>query len=385
MLYRGNMKIACISTAQVPSQRANSIQVMKVCQALVQNGDEVNLYLPGSSPLVWQDLQELYGLRETFSIIRLKSRKVLHRLDFTLASLRRARRWGAEVVYTRMLWVALLAEFSGLPVVLELHDLPMGNFGPMIYRRFLNAKAPKLVVYITAALKQLADARFKVQAKTGEYTIAPDGVDLERYLHLPEPAQARKQLGLAEALTAVYSGGFYTGRGLELLQRLALTFPQVQFLWIGGSAEQVNLWRGRLESAGVSNVSLTGFIANSRLPLYQAAADVLLMPYNRAFGGSGGGDIAAVSSPMKLFEYMAARRCILASDLPVLREVLNENNAAFYEPENYNDLCDKFAALISDEAARRKLSNAAFEDVQVYSWKTRMAGIMRVIKDTIKN
>lgn len=383
-LSRSDVKIACISTAQVPSTRANSIQVMKVCQALVQNGEEVTLYVPVKKLPDWHELADLYGLVTPFSIIPLSSWRPLRRLDFSLVGLRQARRWGADVIYTRMLWVALLASVSGLPVVFELHDLPTGKSGPILYRSFLKIRTIKLLVYITSALKQIADERFRVRAKEGEFTIAPDGVDLERYHELPAPAQARKLLGLEEAVTAIYSGGFYAGRGLEIMQRLAMAFPQVRFIWVGGSEKEVQSWRIRLEGAGVTNIQLTGFIPNSQLPLYQAAGDVLLMPYSRSFGGSGGGDIAAVSSPMKLFEYMAAGRCILASDLPVLREVLNENNAAFYEPEDFDDLCKRFAALISDEAARKKLASAAREDVNAYSWKNRMANIMRMIEETIR-
>ena len=181
-----------------------------------------------------------------------------------------------------------------------------------------------------------------------------------------------------------YSGGFYAGRGLEMMQQLALAFPQVQFLWVGGTPEQVSEWRIRLTTAGVRNVELTGFVPNARLPFYQAAADVLLMPYSLSFGGSGGGDIAAVSSPMKLFEYMAAGRCILASDLPVLREVLNEKNAAFYQAENFTDLCAQFADLISNDARRKKLAAAAREDVQAYSWRTRMAVIIKTVQGLIE-
>ena len=379
------MKVACISTAQVPSTRANSIQVMKVCQALVQNGDEVTLYVPGSEPPRWQELADLYGLEQPFNIVTLAPRPFLRRLDFSLTGIRRARRWGAELVYTRMLWVALLAGLRALPFVLELHDLPTGTFGPLIYRLILRLKTPKLVVYITAALKTLIDERFGAGDRQGECVIAPDGVDLERYEALPDPAAARKKLGLEEALSAAYSGGFYAGRGLELMQRLAQVFPQVRFLWIGGSGEQVEAWRARLGEAGLQNIVLTGFIPNSQLPLYQAAADILLMPYSRTFGGSGGGDISAISSPMKLFEYMAAGRCILASDLPVLREVLSEQTAAFFEPENFSDLCDKFAELLSNTTRREKLASAARGAVKAYSWKTRMAGIMRVIKISMSN
>ncbi len=58
------------------------------------------------------------------------------------------------------------------------------------------------------------------------------------------------------------------------------------------------------------------------------------MPYEREIGiSSGGGHSAQVSSPMKMFEYLAAGRAIVASDLPVFREVLNERNAVLCPPE----------------------------------------------------
>ena len=378
------MKIACISTAEIPSTKANSIQVMKVCQALVQIGESVQLYIPAGNSATWEELAAAYGLTERFPIVRLASRPFFKRLDFTLASLAQARREKVNLIYTRMLWAAFLARLRGLPAILELHDLPSGHFAPMIYRYYLRMKKPKLTVYITTSLKRLADERFGVQAREGEFLISPDGVDLARYIDLPEPRQARKALNLAEMITAVYSGGFYAGRGLDMLQQLAIAFPQVQFLWIGGSEQQVSAWSERLTGSGVKNVILTGFIFNNQLPLYQATADVLLMPYSLKFGGSGGGDIAQVSSPLKLFEYMAAGRCILASDLPVLREILNEKNACFFQPEDFNDLCERFSTLIANSGLRKKLGAAAREDVKAYEWKTRMARILNAVSSLVK-
>ena len=88
-------------------------------------------------------------------------------------------------------------------------------------------------------------------------------------------------------------------------------------------------YREKAAQAGLENVTFTGFIPNARLPLYQAAADILLMPYGRAIAGSSGGNSAEICSPMKLFDYMGAGRAILSSDLPVIHEVLDENSAVF--------------------------------------------------------
>ena len=144
----------------------------------------------------------------------------------------------------------------------------------------------------------------------------------------------RRQLGLPEKPTAGYTGHLYAGRGMTLLDQLAHRLPQVNFLWAGGRAGRGAGLAERLKAESLSNVRLTGFVENRQLPLYQAAAEVLLMPYERTISGSSGGNSAAYASPMKMFEYMACRRAILSSDLPVMREVLNETNAVLCPPED---------------------------------------------------
>ena len=379
MWKRDKMKIAYISTAEIPSTRANSLQVMKVCQALGQLGEDVRLYLPGGAVVEWEKLSETYGLEERFPILRFTSRPLFKRIDFAFRAVSQARRDSIDLVYTRVPWAALIARARGMKTVLEMHDLPTGRFGPMVYRRYLRQRTPGLIVYITAALKEVIDRATGVEAKPGEFMISPDGVDLARYEQLPDPHQARATLGLPENFTALYAGGFYPGRGLESLEPLAQAFPQVQFLWVGGTPEQVAHWQARLDASNIKNVPLTGYVANSRLPLYQAAAEVLLMPYSQSFGGSGGGNIARVSSPLKLFEYLASGRAILASDLPVLREVLSDQTASFYQPEDFTDLCQKFSQLISDQPMRKRLGESARESAQAYDWKSRMAEILKII------
>lgn len=234
-----------------------------------------------------------------------------------------------------------------------------------------------MVIYITHALKRLVDEQTGCIARETEFLVSPDGVDLERYANLPSASEARVRLNLPEKFTAAYSGSFYTGRGLDTLLELARAFPNVQFLWIGGADTAVTSWRTKLADAGVENVILPGFTRNADLPLYQAAADILLIPYSRIVAGSGGGNIADVSSPLKLFEYMAAGRAILCSDLPVLREILDETNAVFYATGDLGDLTARFSALLADAEKRKALSQKALADVAQYDWKARMKNIMQ--------
>jgi glycosyltransferase involved in cell wall biosynthesis len=199
-------------------------------------------------------------------------------------------------------------------------------------------------------------------------------VDLERFASLPDPVAARRQTGLREMPTVMCTGHLYAGRGAELFLALAKSLSQAQFVWAGGRREDVQTWKQRAES---DNVRFTGFIPNRDLPLYQAAADVLLMPYSRSImGSSGSADSAAVASPMKMFEYMAAGRAIVSSDLPVIREILNEKNAVFCKPEEIGDWRLAIEALLNDEVRRIELGKQARQDVRGYTWVARAQRIM---------
>lgn len=370
------MKIACIAPSTLPSETANSVQVMKVCQALTQLGYDACLFVPSGQPTDFEQLKSHYGLENEFEIRWLKATPALRKLDFAWNAVARAKRERFDLVYTRLVWVAVFALRQGLPVILEMHEIPAGQFGPRLYRHYLKMRGKKLTVFITHALRELIEANLAVKHIPVQSCIAPDGVDLERFEKLPPAVEARKALGWSESFTAVYSGGFYPGRGVENLYELAKAFPQVQFVWIGGKPAQLQDWQQKLDGDNVRNVILSGYIANRQLPLYQAAADVLLMPYQRRVAGNSGGDIAQVTSPMKLFEYLASGRAILASDLPVLHEVLNESNAVFYPPEDRVQMRQQFSRLLHNEPFRNKIALQAKMDAQQYSWKRRMQAIL---------
>jgi glycosyltransferase involved in cell wall biosynthesis len=159
-----------------------------------------------------------------------------------------------------------------------------------------------------------------------------------------------------------------------LFLELAAVFPHAHFVWVGGRADDISNWKQRAESA---HVTFTGFVPNRDLPLYQAAADILLMPYARSImGSSGTADSARVASPMKMFEYMASGRAILSADLPVIREVLNEQNAILCEPEDLEAWKSSLASLLNNESQRIALGRQARQDVQGYTWLARAQRIL---------
>ncbi|MBM3138608.1 MAG: glycosyltransferase family 4 protein, partial [Chloroflexi bacterium] len=191
------------------------------------------------------------------------------------------------------------------------------------------------------------------------------------YTELASPEDARKTLGLSDGFTVGYTGHFYAGRGMELLTEIARLMPDVNFLWVGGRSEDVAPWQDQLMKQSIQNVTITGFIPNSRLPLYQAAADALAMPYGKKISGSSGGDISKVINPMKMFDYMAAGRPIIASDIPVFHEVLDEKFAVFCESENPESWINAIHSLMHDPDRRETMGILASQEAEKYTWKNR--------------
>ncbi|MEW6400351.1 MAG: glycosyltransferase [Chloroflexota bacterium] len=396
------MKIAVITNSRIPSLTANSIQAMKVAQALIQLDHEIRMFAPREAdPVSRETLASHYGLRLTPDLEWLPSNQHLKRLDFIFHAARAAKRFGADIVYTWLPQSAALGLWLGYPVVLEMHADVAGRMGAWWLRQFWKARGRKLMTVTTSALRTALERSTSMQFENDAVLVAPNGVELERYEGLPNPSEARRQLDLPEGPTVGFTGHIYPGRGADLLFELAKQMPQVNFLWVGGTAELVDFWRGRLDEARMTNATMTGFVQHERIPLHQAAADILLMPYSRSISASSGQDIAEVINPMKMFEYMAAGRAIVSADLPVIREVLNEGNAVFCEPyggrvglsvpsspyRDHNVEGDyvignwrlEIESLLRDEARRVALGAQAKKDVERFTWEMREERVMEML------
>lgn len=379
------MRIAVIAPTYLPARRANTIQVMKMTAALVDAGHTVQLAVPdvvNETKPAWGQLAHFYGLQREIPITWLPAMPRLRRYDFGWRSVRWARGWGAQVIYTRLPQAAAFASWLGSRTVFEIHDLPHGTMGPLFLRLFLNGRGASRLVVVSQVLLDDLEQMFRVPEGAQFTLVAPDGVDLQRYRNLPEPAEARRSLldmgGLdvePARFTAGYSGHLYPGRGQGVILELAARLPEVNFLLVGGDPGEVSAVHAAADSRELDNLVLTGFVPNAELPLYQAACEVLLMPYQRSVAASSGGDIARYLSPMKMFEYLACGRAILSSDLPVLREVLSPRNAVLLPADNVDAWAEALEQLRHDPERRARLGEQARCTAEQHSWSDRAAKI----------
>lgn len=367
------MRILFLSLSYVPSRRASSVQVTRMCDALARAGHAVTLVAKRGAPHALAD-HAFYGVAPGFEIVKLaRPARRGGGLVFTAAVLRELvrRRGATDLVYARDVPGAWLAARAGLPIVLETHGVPRAGWLRVAWRDLMRRPQLRGVVAISNALH--ADlAAADLLPRGAPTVIAHDAAD-------PPP--------LAEAVAEVaggaprigYVGHLYPGRGVELVVALARAEPGWRIDIVGGSEPDLAHWRGQQLPA---NVTLHGFVPPSQLPAIYRGLDVVLMPYARtgigvASGGSS--DTSRWCSPMKMFEYMASGVPLVSSDLPVLQEVLRHEHNALIAPAG--DVAAWRAAvhrLLAEPALARRLADHALADLRRdYTWDARVARITR--------
>lgn len=372
------MRILYVSShAVLPSRAANSVHVVQMCAAYGELGHQVTLLVPDhptEESLRGRDIFEFYGVRRAFRILRVPKPGPRPGLTYfgvivpVLGLLLRP-----QLVHSRSLapaWGA--SRLLRRRALLEIHDVVGEN--PRIRRLFASTlTAPSFLglVAITRALRE------RVRALVPERVpvlVAPDGVDQSRVSGGVPRSEARTRIGLEKETRriAVYTGHLYRGRGIGTILESARLRPDHLFLVVGGTDADVT--RRKSEAAELQNIVFLGFRPPAEIPLYLAAADVLLMPYRDKVEVAGGGDTSAVASPLKMFEYMAAGRPILASTLPVLREVLEHERHALLLPHSEPSLwAEALGRLAGDDHLSRTLAEGALEHVKRFTWQARAA------------
>jgi glycosyltransferase involved in cell wall biosynthesis len=367
------LRLVYLAQSIIPSRRANSIHVMKMCQALALAGHDVRLLVPAHSDVEpgVDDVHAFYGVSPIFRIDRLLSPAI--RGQTTLSSLHAAwsmRRWHPDLLYSRAFNLCeRVVRFSSVPVALELHrwidDAMAGRF-----RRLIDSARFRGLIATTHALAEKAADVFPRLA--GRIAVVPNGAEA------PRADLSPMSLRRGNRLVAGYCGNLFEGKGIGVVIDLARAMPEIDFHLVGGRDLDVIAWR---ERAGVNNLFFHGFVQTAEAQRYIAAFDVALAPFQRQvliYGGNK--DDAPWMSPLKLFEYMAAGKAIVSSDVQVLREILADGqNALLCAPD---DLDAWVAALqrLRDQSERNRLGENARRDFQDhYSWDRRAERVLAAV------
>jgi glycosyltransferase involved in cell wall biosynthesis len=313
------MRIAYMSGSYVPDRGADSVHVIRMCEAFAALGHEVTLHArPGGEPVVSE--REFYGLTHEFRIEKHRRPQVrgIGALVYAgLVTYHLASHPKPDLIYAREIYGMRFALRLGVPFVFESHwdlrHLPQKRAEATMLR---SPHCRRLVV-ISDGLRRIYRDTFPWFPED-RIIIAHDAANP------PAAPVAAPTSFNRDRLQVGYVGGFLPGYGLDLIVALAGARPEADFHIVGGREAALAAWRERTH--GIRNLTWHGFVAPSRLASLYAGFDVVLAPFQA--------ETAHIRwiSPMKLFEYMAHGKPIICSDFPVMREILTHEENALLVP-----------------------------------------------------
>ncbi|MBI1852947.1 MAG: glycosyltransferase [Planctomycetes bacterium] len=182
--------------------------------------------------------------------------------------------------------------------------------------------------------------------------VVPNGVDADRFRPDRDGASVRRELGIGDAPVIGFVGWFRSWHGLDLAVR-ALARPCVPadavLLLVGDGPERAALESLAAAVGAGSRLRITGEVSRDRIPDFVAAFDVAVQPAATEY-----------ACPMKLLEYLATGRAVVAPDQENVRELVTPgSDAELFAPRDGESFASKVGALLADPARRAGLGEAA--------------------------
>lgn len=374
------MDILYLTHSRIPSTSANSIQVMNMCQAF-QASHSVSLFArrtehyPGH-----QNIFSYYGISENFELLLPQNKSCgsissLYSYWFLLHLLKRRK---FDICFGRHLKYLNMAGCFGMPIIYEAHEMPK-NFKEMFWlKRVLYSNNFKGLVCISGVLREKYLGLFPGLSEN-RVLVAHDGINLEFYDSI---ADSKEPLTVRNTFNAGYVGGLKPEKGIEIILETAGILKEVDFHLVGGSPAEIDYWQQQCRS--MSNIFFHGPVTPEKAVQYQKSFDVLLAPYQKKSWTSRDGKLMVEdspervigNSPLKFFEYMAAEKPILASDVPVAREVFTQGVDALLSDNSPEQWAEWIQVLMQDQSFAANLAQNARQKVHGFTWRKRSQKIL---------
>ena len=370
-----------------PDTKARHVQIAKMVDSFMDTPANVQMVLRKYKRGFKFDPREYYNLKNSFNITEIPSVKFLPikydiyfhlSLKSYLKNIINTGLRGKTFFYSRygensgclteiMIDTADRLSFRG--VFAEIHTGKNLNTSKYVGR--LDG-----IVVISGALKRKL---MELGIDENKVLVAPSCVDLNSYMELASKNKLEfiNKLSLPiDKNLVVYTGHLYEDRGIEeLVESAKFLDDNTVVIIVGGLPKDVKRVRSQVNESGLSGkVIVLGNLPSSLIPSYQLSADVLVMPYSEKW------QLKQWSSPMKMFEYMASKRPIVASDFPIIREVLNEKNSVLVRPGSAVDLAEGIKKYLGDASYSASTAQKAFEDVGEYTWEKRANRILEFME-----
>lgn len=379
-------RIIYVTNARLPTEKAHGLATMKLAEAFAKAGAEVVVIAPWRRNPLREDPFVYYGADRIFRIAFLPSIDLLwfpfgkavtfplQLFSFSLVAaawllLRYGSTGGLRdaVIFSHDHIPLFFAGLIAPRIFYDIHDYPSQN---PFFRRVLRR-----------AIGFSVQTRGKVAALARDFGIAPErvvawpnGTDVERFRDIMPRDQARERLGIPASRTIVlYTGSLQSWKGVDTLVRASALLPVgCEIYIVGGAPHEITPLKRLAPGAAIT---FAGARPWREMPLWLAAADVLVLP------NTGREEVSrSWTSPMKLFEYMASGRPIVASDIPSIREIIDETKAFFARPDDPASLAAAIRTAREDARGAAERARRAQVAVSCYTWASRANAILAHIR-----
>jgi glycosyltransferase involved in cell wall biosynthesis len=277
----------------------------------------------------------------------------------------------SDIVYSRNLSILWIANIFNKKIYWEMHDGLISTNNIKIFKKIF-----KNLNIITTSNAQLNQVKKDFPFYKKDILIARNGVFLEKYeiLRNIDKNILREELNLPmNKIIVMHTGSLYKGRGAELFEIIIKNYPDLYFVQVGGTIENINEWKDYYKN--YENIKFVGHQDNDVLVKYQMSADLLFYPITKNTATWW------CCSPMKIFEYMATGIPILGSNIGSVGEVLTTNNSIVFNPEDEKTILDGINYFLNNRDSCKKLANNALKDIEnKYEWNLRVEKIVEFIK-----
>ena len=379
-------KVYYVANARMPGEKAHGIQIAKMCEAFTVLGVDLVLVVPRRHTHTGT-LKEFYGLTHEVPVLRVPVPDLYRtgRFGFALSSLvfmvlTELYLWSKKVCGERFVVYTIDMDnfsYALLPLagatVTEMHTPK----SPSWVQRFFFSRVRGVIATNGLIRQRFIDGYHLSESRV---VVECNGVDLDAFSASMSRADARAALSLPQdAQIVLYVGRFYQWKGLDiLLPACGLVPASVRWYIVGGTKEEF------LKVTGVSevpdNLVFVGERSAGEIPQWVRAADVLLQ-----LGTNTNEDSSRYTSPMKLFEYMASGTPIVASATPAIVDVLSQDEAYLFEPDDAQSLARTISIALTAPDTTNRAARACVK-VQELTWQKRAERILAFITrtDTLK-
>ncbi len=355
-------KILYLSDLSLPNKSAYAVHVMKMCDAFAKNKN-VDLIVNDCS-CTWTEIKKNYNLKNNFKIMALnnfKVRNMIFRIFNAYKTLKIVKNINYKFIISRNIFSSIFLAFFGKKNILEVHTELTGVTKKVFF--FLKKTTQKNLkfIFIHKELKKY----LKID---DNFIVLDDSINLREFNNVKIKAIKNK---------FVYTGSYLKGKGIEIIINLAKHFKKYEFHTYGNIDTFPRDAKKKIEK--ISNLYINDFINYNKIPKVIKSAEYLLMPYpNKIEVLIKDLDVKEYISPLKMFEYLAAKRIIFASYQKSYEHILVDNyNAVLIKKNSITEWKKRIKLVVANKNKFRKLKKNSYETAKKFTWKKRAFKIIK--------